>query len=140
MGVRDWFVIKSREEREADERRYKRFAFPYGDAQRKEIERLISELLPTEPADTAMAVYLMGREGYLGSYRMDEEDRDARSEEEKRAACIKILRRQLQAGHRKLLPYYMALILADAAVGEELSYPDAEELRAMATELGKELC
>ncbi len=139
MGVMDWFVIKSREERAADERRYKRFAFPYGEAQRKEIERLISGLMPSEPSDTAMAVYLMGREGYLGSYKMDEEDRAARSEEEKRAGCIRILKRQLQGRHKKLLPYYMALILADADIDEELRYPDEEELRKRAEELGKEL-
>ena len=65
MGFIDWFTFKSKEEREADERRYRRYVFPYGDKQREAVAGLIAELMPKEPASTAMAVFLICKEGHI---------------------------------------------------------------------------
>ena len=86
MSIADWFVFKSKKEREAEQKRYRRFAFPYGDEQRARLEEILGELMPSEPRETALAIYLIGREGYRGSFKMDEEDRAERTEEEKQAA------------------------------------------------------
>lgn len=139
MSIADWFSFKSKEEREREARKYTRFAFPYGEAQREALAKLIAELLPNEPDTTAMAVFLMGKEGYLGSFKLDAEDREARTEEDKLAGALWILKRQLRGKNAAYIPYYLALVIADAAVGEDLRYPEAEEIRKEAEKLRTEL-
>lgn len=139
MGFIDWFTFKSKEEREADERRYRRYIFPYGDKQKEAVAALIAELMPKEPASTAMAVFLMGKEGYMGSIRMHPEDREARTEAQKVSGAVQVLKRQLVGKNSVHIPAYLALILADVSVGEDLNYPTADELRARAAELSRDL-
>lgn len=136
MGtILDWFTYKSPEERQAEYDRYLRWAFPYGDVQKEKIAGLLSQLLPEETPQIAMTVYLIGREGYLGGPKLDQEERKARSEERKLTEGYKALSRQLRGGHRKTLSRYLALIRADEAADQELNYPTAEELRRLAEEL-----
>lgn len=139
MGFIDWFTFKSKEEREADERRYRRYVFPYGDKQREAVAGLIAELMPKEPASTAMAVFLIGKEGYLGSIRMHPEDREARTEAQRVSGAVQALKKQLLGKNSVYIPTYLALILADVSVGEELIYPSPDELRARAAELSRDL-
>ena len=137
MGFADWFTFKTPKQREREERMYARWAFPYGRAQQETLTRLIKELLPKEDSRVAMSLFLMGRQAYGGAYNDDPEDLQERSEEEKLAALDKVLERQLFGKYKKLLPYYKALVLADAVVDETLNYPSAEELRRRAEELMK---
>lgn len=137
MSVINWFVIKSRKQREADSRRYDKWAFPYGELQKQTVSEVLKLLLPEEAPQTAMAVYLIGREGYRGSYLADEED--ARTEEEKRRDAWYALKKQLPGNHRKKLPRYLALILADAGIDENLHYPSPEALFQSAAELEADL-
>ena len=139
MSLSDMFVWRSKKERERERQKYERFAFPYGESQRREIERLLKELLPKEPGKTAMAVYLLGREGYLGSFKMDDEDRAERTKEESLNGAVYRLSLQLSGRYKAYLPYYLALILADVDIDEKLQYPSAEELRKKAEELKESL-
>ena len=135
MGIMDLFTIKSPEEEAEDSRRYDRWAFPYGEAQKEAVKELLRQLLPKEDLRTALAVYLIGREGYRGSYQKEERT-DLRSREQRLQDANRALRRQLVGGRlRKLLPTYMAVILADLEVDEQLQYPSTEELRRRAQEL-----
>ena len=79
----DMFLFKSRKQRERDAKKFDKWAFPYGEPQREKIAQILKELLPKEEAKAAMAVYLMGREAYRGSFRLDAEDLADRSEKDK---------------------------------------------------------
>ena len=114
---------------------YDRWAFPYGPAQKEKLQQILKELMPKEDPIAAMAVYLIGREGYLGSFKMDAEDLAARTEEKKRSAMDYVLAEQLRGKSKKFLPYYKAIILADAKIDKDLNYPSIEELQKMAEEL-----
>lgn len=133
MRIYELFRFKSPEQRAEDSRRYDHWAFPYGEVQKQIVEQKLSQLLPEEKPQTAMAIYLIGREGYLGSC-LDNRD-DVRTEQQRLMDAQKALKKQLPGGLRKLLPRYLAIILADAQVGETLVYPEVEELRSRALEL-----
>ena len=138
MGsLADMFTFKTRKQRERDAKKFDRWAFPYGEPQRQKIAQLLKELLPKEEAKAAMAVYLMGREAYRGSFKDDAEDLAERTEAKSLRALDYILSVQLFGRYKKFIPYYKALVLADAKVGPELDYPSVEELRRHAEELAE---
>lgn len=128
MSIVNWFLMRSPEQRKADSAQYDRWAFPYGEEQKARITALLSALLPEEPPSTAMAVYLIAREGYTGPFQSDEAARQSRTEEQRLQGCRAALKKQLPGPHRSKAPRYLALIAADLEVGPELAYPTAEEL------------
>lgn len=135
MGILDLFVYKSPRQRAKEEKQYAHWAFPYGQSQRQQIVRLLKELLPKEPAEIALATYLIGKEAYGGGWDTDAEEQVERTEQERLAAATQTLANHLRGSSRKYLPCYLALILADAGVGGDLQYPTAEQLRERAQSL-----
>ena len=136
MGsIASWFTFKSAKQREREQREYARWAFPYGEAQKEKLTQLIRELLPKEDIRAALSVFLMGREAYRGSFQDHPEDLAERTEEMKLSSLDHLLATQLFGRYKKFIPYYKALVLADAKVDETLNYPSVEELRRMAEEL-----
>ena len=131
----DVFSFKTRKQRERDAKNFNRWAFPYGDPQRQKLIEILKELLPKEDPKAALAVYLMGREAYRGSFKDDAEDLAERTESYKLHALDILLKNQLFGRYKKFIPYYKALVLADAQVDETLNYPSVEELRRRAEEL-----
>lgn len=136
-GMADWFSFKTAKQKAREEKMFARWAFPYGDAQREKITQLIRELMPKEDPKAALAIFLMGRQAYLGAYNDDPEDLEERKEEQKLAALDRQLSEQLFGRYKKLIPCYKALVLADAKIDENLNYPSAEALRRQAEELMK---
>ena len=136
MGsISDWFTFKSAKQRAREQKQYDRWAFPYGDAQKEKLIQLVKELLPKEDPKAALAVFLMGRQAYSGSFKDDPEDLAERTEATKMKSLDYLLSAQLFGRYKKFIPYYKALVLADAKVDETLNYPSVEELRRMAEEL-----
>ena len=136
MGsLADMFTFKTRKQRERDAQKFNRWAFPYGEPQREKLIAIIKELLPKEEPKAALAVYLMGREAYRGSFKDDAEDLAERTEARKLRALDYTLKEQLFGRYKKFIPYYKVLVLADAQVDETLNYPSVEELRRRAEEL-----
>lgn len=131
----DIFTFKTRKQRERDAQKFNRWAFPYGEPQREKLIAIIKELLPKEEPKAALAVYLMGREAYRGSFKDDAEDLAERTEARKLRALDYTLKEQLFGRYKKFIPYYKVLVLADAQVDETLNYPSVEELRRRAEEL-----
>ena len=131
----DLFVFKSRKQREREAMKFDRWAFPYGEEQRQKLVALIKELLPKEEPKAALAIYLMGRQAYRGSFKDDPEDLAERTEAQKMRALDIQLKEQLFGRYKKFIPYYKVLVLADAEVNSTLNYPSAEELRRRAEEL-----
>ena len=133
MGsLADMFVFKSKKQRERDAQKFDRWAFPYGLPQREKLIAIIRELLPKEDPKAALAVYLMGRQAYRGSFKDDAEDLAERTEEQKLRALDNLLKTQLFGRYKKFIPYYKVLVLADSQVDETLNYPSVEELRRQA--------
>ena len=138
MGsIAEWFTFKSAKQRAREEKQFARWAFPYGEPQRQKLMELVKELLPKEDPKAAMAVYLMGREAYRGSFKDEEEDLAERTEERKLRALDYQLKTQLFGRYKKFIPYYKVLVLADAEVDEMLNYPSVEELRRRAEEIAE---
>ena len=138
MGsLMDLFVFKTAKQRERDAKKFDRWAFPYGLPQREKVIAIIHELLPKEDPKAALALFLIGRQAYRGSFKDDPEDLAERTEERKLRALDYQLSEQLFGRYKKYIPYYKALVLADAQVDETLNYPSIEELRRMAEELSE---
>ena len=135
MGFGEWFTFKSAKQKEKEAKMFARWAFPYGEAQKETVQQIIRELLPKEDPRSGLAVFLMGRQAYRGSFKDDEEDLAERTEEDKLAALDKVLEMQLFGKYKKFIPYYKALVLADLDVDETLNYPSVEELRRRAETL-----
>ena len=136
MGsIADWFSFKTAKQRAREEKMYARWAFPYGDAQREKLMRIFRELIPKEDPQIAMAVFLIGRQAYRGSFQDDAEGLAERTEEDRIAALDHQLQNQLFGRYKLMIPYYKALIMADDKVDENLNYPNVEELRRMAEKL-----
>lgn len=135
MGFADWFTIKSPAQRKKEAKMYDRWAFPYGAAQREKLQQILKALMPKEDPLAGMAVFLIGKEGYIGSFKDDAEDLAERTEEKRLAAMHYALTGQLRGKNRQFLPYYKAMILADAKIDENLNYPAIEELQKMAEAL-----
>ena len=134
MGFGEWFTFKSAKQRAREEKQFARWAFPYGEAQKEKIAAIIKDLLPKEDPRSAMAVFLMGRQAYRGSFKDDPEDLAERTDADKMAALDKMLAQQLFGRYKKFIPYYKVLVLADLDVDERLNYPSAGELRRRAEE------
>lgn len=134
-GIADWFSFKSPKQRAKEQKQYDRWAFPYGQEQKEKVLSLVKELLPKEDPKAAVAVFLMGRQAYRGSFKDDEEDLAERTEADKMAALDYTLKTQLFGRYKKFIPYYKVLVLADSQVNETLNYPSVEELRRRAEEL-----
>lgn len=138
MGsLMDLFVFKTAKQRERDAKKFDRWAFPYGEPQREKLKEIIKQLLPKEDPKAAMAVYLMGRQAYRGSFKDDAEDLAERTEAQKIKALDYQLSTQLFGRYKKFFPYYKVLVLADAQVDETLNYPSVEELRRRAEEIAE---
>ena len=138
MGsLADMFTFKTRKQRERDAKKFDRWAFPYGEPQRQKLIAIIKELLPKEEPKAALAVYLIGREAYRGSFKDDTEDLAERTEGQKLRALDRQLKDQLFGRYKKFIPYYKVLVLADAQVDETLNYPSVEELRRRAEEIAE---
>ncbi len=137
MGFADWFAIKSPAQRKKEAQKYDKWAFPYGPRQKEKLQTILKELMPEEDALSGMAVYLIGREAYQGSFKEDPEDTAERSVYRKMQTLDSALREQLRGKLKKRIPYYKAMVLADAAVDENLNYPSIEELRKAAEDLAE---
>ncbi len=135
MGIADWFTVKSKKQREREFRQYTKWAYPYGDRQKELVTKILKELMPEEPGETAVAVFLMGREGYRGAFDDEPEDLEGRTEQQKRKMAVHKMMALLPGRCKKYVYRYMAMILADAQVDENLNYPTVEELRQAAAEL-----
>jgi len=135
MGFSDWFTFKSPAQKKRESNMYDRWAFPYGEAQRKKLEQILKALMPKEDPIAGMVVFLIGKEGYLGSFKDDPVELANRTEEKRLRAMDYVLQQQLKGKNKPLIPYYKAMILADAKIDRELNYPTLEELQKTAEEL-----
>ena len=116
MGLREFFEIKSLRQKKEEQLRYNQWAFPYGQAQLQLVNDRLLQLMPDEKK-TGLAVFLLGKEAW---------------EKDGWQGACRAMKDHLPGKHGRKLPLFLALVEADAAVEENLSYPAAEDLRRMA--------
>jgi hypothetical protein len=117
LGELQWFAWKSKKKREKEEAEYIQWAFPHGTAQKEKIVSILEGLFPDEDASAALVAYLSCKEVYD----------DAIADGNDNVGAAKIMKRFLNR-YKKIvrpaeLPYYIALVLANAEVGPDLNYP-----------------
>ena len=130
MGRDSFFGLsmKSAKEREREDRAFFQWAFPYGKAQQERVKALLKELFPRERPEMAMVAYLTAREAYRDRYGDFADD--------PRFDPVAMAFRNLERNNIRLpredIPLYVALLVADSQVGEDLAYPSREELLDLA--------
>ena len=126
MGLREFFTIKSRKQKEQEQLQYNQWAFPYGPEQAQVVAQLLDQLLPEEKG-LCVAIYLMGKEAWHA-----DPDREA---EDKLEAAFDAMVPHLTGKKKVRIWRYLAALEADAQAQEFDDYPDADTLRLRAEAL-----
>ncbi len=125
LGDFNFFVWKSKEQVKKEEEDYAQWAFPYGKEQREKLVKLLLEIFPKENEATTLIPFLTCKELYL---------KFCKSPDLSDYAVEKLM--EMQKYKRLIrksdMPYYVALVVADARIDENLEYPAADEIRSMA--------
>lgn len=117
------FQIKSKSQREQEEKDYAVWAFPYGDMQKEKLTALIKELLPKTHAQIGLVAFLTCKEIF---------EKTLENSESREAAVYKTINdtnSYSQLIKSKEMPTYLALVLADADIDENCEYSSVDELR-----------
>jgi len=131
LGDYNLFTWKSRATQEKEQEEYAKWAFPYGQKQRDNLQELLFALFPRESVPTTLIPFLTCKELYEGILRKAG-SRDAAID-----TLVNKQRKYKQIIKKKNMTMYLALVLADADVGEQGEYPDADKIRELAEELEK---
>ena len=126
---RKLYIWKSKEAQKREDKKYEKWAFPYGLRQRDGITALLRSVFPHENESIALIAFLTCRELYEDALESCEDRDDA----------IKIMlnevKRYKSIISRENMPIYMALVLSNEDIDERLKYPDAKKIAQRAEEL-----
>jgi len=131
LGEYTLLTWKSKATQQREQENYARWAFPYGEKQRESLQALLLSVYPKESVSTTLIPFLTCKElyeGALGKFGSRGEALDV------------LLNRQKsykQIIKKKDLATFLALVLADAEIGEDCVYPCAGEICERALELEK---
>ncbi|NLM84577.1 MAG: hypothetical protein GX189_07750 [Clostridiales bacterium] len=119
------FSWKSKEQQKREEEEYARWAFPYGQEQRSRLVKLMLEIFPKETEPMVLIPFLTCKELYQNLCKKMGHEGAVRQ----LISEVKKYKRIIRKGE---MPIYLALVVADSKVGEDLNYPPKEEILAMA--------
>ena len=125
LGDFNFFIWKSKEQVKKEEEEYAQWAFPYGHAQREKLVKLMLEIFPKENEQTTLIPFLTCKELYLKICKTPDLTDYAVGKMMEMQKYKRLIRKQE-------MPYYVALVVADAQIDENLEYPTADEIRSMA--------
>jgi len=131
MGLGDisWFSFKSRATAAKEQAEYAKWAFPFGQEQRDNLEKLLKEIFPKEPLPSLLIPFLTCKELYEGILEK------AGSTDAAIDVMINKQKSYKQILKKKTMTIYLALVLADAGVDEQCLYPSADDILKKAGEL-----
>jgi hypothetical protein len=126
LGEYGMFVWKNKTQQKEEEENYEKWAFPYGQAQREKLVKLMLEVFPKEKEASVLIPYLTCKELYsklcktpdLADYAI-----------ERLLVDVKKYKRIITKNE---MPLYVALVVADSRIDAKLEYPTAEQIIAMA--------
>ena len=131
LGDFQLFTWKNKETQQREHEEYAKCAFPYGEAQRENLEELLLDVYPRESIQSVLVSFLTCKELFEGILKK------AGSRDEAADLLINNTKRYKQIIKKTDMPVYTALVLADADIDENCHYPSADEIRARAVALGK---
>jgi len=123
FGESRFFSFKSKAEREKEEKEYSTWAFPHGQMQRDNLEKLMRELYPKEQMPFMMMGFLTCKELY-GKYL-----EDTKSSELAVDILINEEKKYKNVIRKNEMARCVAFVLADAELDESCEYPSPEEMR-----------
>jgi len=125
MALGEWkmFQFKSKKQRDKEAKEYAVWAFPYGDIQRERLTALTRQLVPKGPVEIHLASFLTCKELYEDTLENCESKEDAADK------MINVIGSYGQLISIREMPFYLALVLADAEIDENCEYPTADEMR-----------
>ena len=120
---------KSRATQQKERENYEKWAFPFGQKQRDNLQKLLFEVYPKETVPTTLIPFLTCKE-LFEKVLSDNNSIDGAIDTliNKQKKFKRILK-------KKDMATYIALVLADAAIDEQCIYPAADEIRARAVEI-----
>jgi hypothetical protein len=126
ISILSW---KSKKKQKTEAAEYEKWSFPYGSEQREKLEKLLLAVFPKESVVTTLIPFLTCKElfeGYCKSPDLEDYAVDR---------MLNGLRKYKRIIKKRDMPTYVALVLADSRVDENLNYPTAEDIRAKAMQL-----
>jgi len=132
LGDINWFSFKSSATAKKEQEAYAKWAFPFGQEQRDNLEKLLKDIFPKEPTPVLLIPFLTCKELYEEIFdKVGSTDAAIDAMINKQKSYKQILK-------KKTLTIYLALVLADAEIDELCKYPSADQVLKKAEEL--ELC
>ena len=129
LGEYRIFSWKSKAAQEKEQEEYDAWAFPYGEKQREALQALLFEIYPKESVPTTLIPFLTCKELYEGMLK------NAGSSDAAVDTMINKQKKYKQIIRKKTMATYLAVVLADADVDEQCSYPSAETIKEKAREI-----
>jgi len=130
LGEFGMFSWKSKAAQDEQQEEYARWAFPHGQTQRDNLEKLLGEMFPKDRASATLISFLTCKELFEAAFK------ECRSLYNAIGAVRKAQKRYRHILKEKDLPMYLALVIADVGVDERCEYADADEIRDIARKLG----
>ena len=131
LGEFTLFTWKSRATQQKEQEDYAKWAFPYGERQREKLQALLLSVYPKESIPTTLIPFLTCKELYESILKK------SGSRDETVDVMLNKQKKYKRIIKKKDMATYIALVQADAEIGEECRYPEADEIRARAEKLEK---
>lgn len=131
LGEFQMFTWKSKATQENEQIEYEKWAFPYGQKQRDNLQALLLEVYPKGNVATTLVPFLTCKELYEGVLRKTG-GRDLAVD-----TLLNTQKKYKRLITKKEMSTYLAIVLADASIDESCRYPTADEIRAHTKELEK---
>ncbi len=130
LGEINIFSWKSKEQQKLEQADYEKWAFPFGPAQREKLVKLMLEVFPKENEQTVLIPFLTCKELYCKFAKTpDQSDYAIKS-------LLTNIKKYKRIISKHEMPTYVALVVADQKIDENLEYPTAQQIKDMAEGLG----
>ena len=131
LGEFQIFTWKSKATQETEMAQYEKWAFPYGQKQRDNLQALLLAVFPKGNVATTLVPFLTCKELYEGVLKKSG-GRDMAVD-----TLLNTQKKYKRIITKKEMSTYIVLVLADAGIDESCEYPSAEDILDRAKELEK---
>ena len=131
LGESQIFTWKSKATQQTEIEQYEKWAFPYGETQRENLQNLLLALFPKEDVPSTLVPFLTCKELYEGVLKK-QGSRDAAVD-----TLLNTQKKYKGIIRKKEMAAYIAVVLADAGIDETCQYPTVEQMQAHIQEIEK---
>ena len=128
LGEYQIFAWKSKATQQREQEEYEKWAFPYGEKQRENLQTLLLSVYPKESVPTTLIPFLTCKELYEDLLKKSSRDETVDTLINKQKKYKRIIKKQD-------MTTYIALVQADAGIDESCEYPSADDIRGRAQQL-----